>query len=143
MINKFFTKEEEVLIIEAIQAAEHECTGEIKVHIEKSCGGKALDRAAKLFSILGMHKTRNRNAILIYIAYKDRVFSVIGDKGINAKVPEDFWDTVRDKMQEKFKKGDFTKGVCEAIDTVGAELKKNFPPPGQKINEITDYISFG
>ena len=51
-----------------------------------------LDRAAWVFKKLGMHKTAERNGVLFYLAVDDRKFAIIGDAGINAKVPAGFWD---------------------------------------------------
>lgn len=127
MRNKFFTRQEEALILEAISKAETGTTGEIKIHVEEACGPKILDRAAKIFSTLGIHKKEDRNGVLIYMAFKERNFAVLGDKGINSHVDEEYWDLVRDHIQKNFKKGDFSKGICDAIHTLGNTLKQHFP----------------
>ena len=90
--SSFFTKEEQDQILAAIKEAEKETSGEIRIHIETTCPGDVLDRAAWIFKKLGMDKTAERNGVLFYLAVKDRKFAIIGDAGINAKVPEGFWD---------------------------------------------------
>lgn len=131
MRNKFFTRQEEALIIEAISKAETGTTGEIKVHIEETCDPNVLDRAAKIFSSLGIHKKSERNGVLIYIAFKKKSFAVLGDKGINALVDEEYWDLLRDCIQKNFKKGDFSKGLCDAVHTLGKTLKQHFSDNGK------------
>jgi uncharacterized membrane protein len=96
--SSFFTKEEQAKVLSAVKEAEGETSGEIRVHIETRCSGDVLDRAAWVFGKLGMHKTALRNGVLFYLAVEDRKFAIIGDAGINAKVPIDFWDDGR-KLQ--------------------------------------------
>ena len=90
--SSFFTKEQQAQILASVKEAEMETSGEIRVHIETSFKGDVLDRAAWVFKKLGMHKTAERNGVLFYLAVKDRKFAIIGDAGINAKVPAGFWD---------------------------------------------------
>ena len=90
-----FTPEERKRIMQAIEAAEMNTSGEIRVHVEVSYDGALLDRAATVFARLGMHKTALRNGVLFYLAVKKRQFAVIGDAGINKVVPPTFWDEIR------------------------------------------------
>jgi len=138
----FFSKEQQIEIIQAIKNAEQNTSGEIKIHIEKKCHGDVLDRAAYIFKKLGMHKTNLRNGVLIYLAFETRKFAIIGDAGINSKVPENFWDSIKDNMLQHFKKGNFTEGLTEAITQVGMQLKEYFPHKKNDVNEISDEISF-
>src|SRR6478609_4986122 len=78
-----FNDDEQLLIKQAVQAAEKNTSGEIRVCVEKTCSEDVLDRAAKYFSQLDMHKTKLRNGVLIYLATVDRKFAIIGDAGIN------------------------------------------------------------
>jgi uncharacterized membrane protein len=140
---RFFTKREKDAIQKAILNAELDTSGEIRVHIETQCDSNVLDRAAYLFKKMDMHKTELRNGVLIYLAVKSKKFAIIGDKGINAVVPENFWDSTKDKMEAHFKKGEFVTGLTEGIENAGKLLKKNFPRHLDDINELPDEISFG
>lgn len=126
----------------AIGEAEHATSGEIRVHIETSCPGDVLDEAAWLFRKLGMHKTADRNGVLIYLAVKEHKFAIIGDTGINSVVPIGFWDTIRDHMYHHFNEGLFTEGLTEGILMAGEKLKEYFPYSKDDVNELTDTISF-
>jgi uncharacterized membrane protein len=123
----FFTAEQQQEIIRAIRNAEMDTSGEIRLHLEESCGDDVLDRAADIFRKLEMHKTELRNGVLIYLAVKDRQFAIIGDVGINEKVPENFWDDIKEDMVANFKQGNFVKGLINAIETSGKELQHFFP----------------
>ncbi|MEX0813942.1 MAG: TPM domain-containing protein [Chitinophagales bacterium] len=139
----FFSEDEQVAIIESIRKAEQKTSGEVRLHLENRCGKKgAIARAEQLFHKLKMDETELRNGVLIYLAIKDHQFAIIGDKGINELSPEDFWENVRDLMQEKFKNGEFLEGICEGIELAGEELQKDFPDMGDDKNELPDDISY-
>jgi len=139
----YFTKEDKEDIIYAIKNAELDTSGEIRVHIENTCKGDAKDQAAYLFNKLEMHKTELRNGVLFYLAVKNRKFSILGDMGINQKVPENFWDDIRDTMLESFRENKFADGLVEGITMAGIQLKEHFPYQTDDVNELPDEISFG
>lgn len=137
----FFTKEEEAQIVSAIKAAENRTSGEIRVHLESHTDEPNLEHAKKVFEKVGMTKTELRNGVLFYLAIADRQFSILGDKGINAVTPDDFWDNIRDAAQDHFKKGEFTQGLIKGIEMAGKALKEYFPVADDDINELSDEIS--
>ncbi len=139
----FFSKEQREDIRQAILNAELDTSGEIRVHIETTCQGDVLDRAAFIFDKMGMQKTKKRNGVLFYLAVKNRRFAVIGDTGINAVVPEDFWDELKNLLLNHFRENQFTEGLINGIDKVGNYLKEHFPYQAGDVNELTDEISFG
>lgn len=144
LARKYFITEDIEAITQAIKEAEKETSGEIRVHIEEFCTKKnVLDRAAKVFAELKIHKTELRNGVLIYLAFRDKKFAIIGDKGINRVVEPDFWDTTRNIMQDHFRSSGFSKGLIHGIQQAGTQLKKYFPYQKDDINELSDEISFG
>lgn len=140
--SEFFTTEEKENIKKAIQEAELNTSGEIRVHIEKDCKIEVLDRAAYMFDQLNMQKTEQRNGVLFYLAVEDRKFAILGDAGINAKVPEGFWDSIKNHMLDKFKNNEFAQGLINGIIQAGEKLKEHFPYQKDDVNELSDDISF-
>jgi uncharacterized membrane protein len=141
-IKTFLTKEQQDQITGAIAEAEKKTSGEIRVHLEKKCKNSPEKRAIEIFNQLKMFSTAQRNGSLIYIAIEDRKFAVIGDKGINEIVPENFWDSIRDQMILNFSKNDYGNGIVEGIKVIGEKLKEHFPYQTDDKNELTDEISF-
>ena len=91
-LKKFLSESDQKAIVESIKAAELCTSGEIRVHVEPDCKvANPLDRAVEVFGLLKMHETRERNGVLIYIAYNSHQFAIIGDKGIDERVPANFW----------------------------------------------------
>ncbi|MBN2611498.1 MAG: TPM domain-containing protein [Bacteroidales bacterium] len=139
----FFNAVEKGKILSAIRDAEMNTSGEIRLHLEADCKTDVLDRAAYIFEKLGMYKTNQRNGVLIYLAVNDRKFAILGDAGINAVVPPDFWDQIKKTMEEYFKQNDFAEGLSKAIQMAGLQLKKHFPHQKDDVNELSDEISYG
>jgi len=137
-----FNEEEQQRIRTAIEGAEKHTSGQIRVCIEKTCSEDVLDRAAKYFHQLDMHKTKLRNGVLIYVATVDRKFAIIGDRGINKTVPSNFWDDTKEEMLSHFKYGDLVEGIVTGLKIAGSHLQKYFPHNASGANELTDDIAF-
>ena len=128
-------------VIEAIRLAEKETSGEIRVHIEKHTNADHYKRATEVFHELGMDATELKNGVLIYLAVDDRHFVILGDKGIDAVVENDFWDCTKDVMQQHFKNGDFKTGLVEGIARAGERLRQFFPWQEGDTDELSNEIS--
>ena len=131
-------------IVEAIRTAEKRTSGEIRVHLEKSSGSQDIfERAMEVFHQLKMDNTKEENGVLIYVAMEDRNFVIYGDKGINDKVEDDFWESTKDVILNHFKKGNFKQGLVDGILMAGEQLKRHFPWQEDDENELSDQISKG
>jgi uncharacterized membrane protein len=139
----FLSSEDRELIVYAIREAEKQSPGEILVYFERHCKIDPMGRAVQLFDKLKMNATAERSGILIYVAYIDHVFAIIGDEGINAKVPANFWDETKTVMQDFFQKGKFREGLVEGINLSGGQLSKFFTSGKLDKNEISDDIVMG
>ncbi len=142
-VEDFLTKIEEQEIVEAIQLAEKNTSGEIRIHLEKTTSIAHYNRAVEVFNSLEMNKTNNRNGVLIYVAVSDKQFVICGDVGINQKVHHDFWDATKIIIQNHFKNGKFKQGLVDGIHNAGQQLKQHFPYQGNDTNELSDTISIG
>ncbi len=138
-----FTPEQQQQIITAIRDAELATSGEIRVHVEATCpDGDPVKRAIQVFGTLGMHETQEQNGVLFYLAVTDRKFAVVGDKGIDQRVPAGFWDSTKDILRQHFTASDYVAGLAEGIERAGQQLKQFFPRATDDINELPDDISF-
>ena len=140
---ELFTEEEQERIVNAIHEAENHTSGEIRLAVEPHCKGEVLDRAAQYFHRLGMDKTALHNGVLIYIATEDHQFAIIGDRGIDAKVPTNFWEETTNLMLQYFRQGDLIQGLIEGIIHAGEQLQHFFPRQDDYVNELPNDITFG
>jgi uncharacterized membrane protein len=142
-ISDFLTNEEKKRVVTAIEEAEKNTIGEIRVHLEKRCWGNAYTRARIIFTKLAMEKTAGRTGVLIYIAVKSHKMAIIGDSGIDAKVNESFWQKTLDNSLKCFKENRYADGITDAVQQCGAALEKHFPKTPGNPDELSNEISFG
>ncbi|MBS1921561.1 MAG: TPM domain-containing protein [Bacteroidetes bacterium] len=142
---EFISPEEKQRILEAIQQAEKETSGEIRVFIESKCSYvDALDRAKEMFHHLNMQNTKERNAVLIYLAVKHHQLAIFGDEGIHKKVSTEYWNKLVKQMIHHFHHNNFAEGIRLAIMELGQDLKKYFPyDKNNDKNELPDDIVYG
>lgn len=143
MPKTFFSDTEQEQIMEAIRRAELNTSGEIRVHIEAKCENDPYERATSVFGELGMQHTRLKNGVLIYVAYTDRKFAIVGDSGIHEKVAQQFWNEEKELMLSFFRQGKHAEGLCRAIAAAGQKLKIHFPYQDNDTDELSNEISFG
>jgi uncharacterized membrane protein len=145
---KFFSKAEQLEIVDAIGAAELNTSGEIRFHVERDVptkdpiNGDAYQQARAVFAKLGMHQTESRNGVLIYLAVRTRKFAVVGDEELHKRVGDDFWVDVVKLMTEHFAQDLFGQGVATGITLIGEKLGEFFPYQDDDVNELSDEISF-
>jgi uncharacterized membrane protein len=141
---EFLSKLDHDRIIEAIRGAESKTSGEIRVYIQR--GKFETDPvllAQKKFQRLGMYKTRERNAVLIFVAPRAHKFAVVGDQAIHEKCGEQFWQHVVDGMRVHFQNEKFSHALTEAVNEVGKVLATHFPRTSANPNELPDEIIEG
>lgn len=140
-VEDFLSQTEEQEIVEAIRIAERTTSGEIRVHLERHTDLDTFSRAKEIFHILKMDNTKEENGVLIYIAVDDHKFAICGDRGIDKKVPANFWETTKDTMSTHFKNGLFKQGIIEGIQHAGERLSHYFPWQHGDSNELPDEIT--
>lgn len=140
----FFSQHEKEIITNAIKQAEKRTSGEVRVFIESKCKYvNAIDRAIELFDLLDMHKTDERNGVLVYIALKHRQMAIYADIGIHQKVDRDFWNLQLQAMKLAFGKEEYVQGIKDVVNQIGHALYQFFPYDRNDLNELPDDIVFG
>lgn len=144
MTNKttfILTPAQEERLVAVIREAESHTSGEIRVHIEPSCEADAFARGLEVFAQLGMQHTRQRNAVLIYIAYESRRYAIVADIGINRVVADGFWDTFGEQLTAAFRAGQFLHGLESIILPIGQALAAHFPRTPDDTDELPNDVS--
>lgn len=131
----------------AIEAAEARTSGEIRVHLERRLPrgrrSDVLGHAREVFVRLGLHRTRRRNGVLIYLAFADRRLAVVGDEGIHARVGDAYWAELRDRLVETLRRDTPRDALLAAVRDVGRVLAVHFPREPGDLDELTDEVSLG
>jgi uncharacterized membrane protein len=138
---EFLTKLEHDRIIETIREAESKTSGEIRVLIQRGkLKSDPLVAAQRKFHRLGMDKTRERNAVLIFVAPRAHNFAVVGDKAIHEKCGDEFWQGIVEKMRKHFQNERFSDAMVEAVKEIGNVLARDFPKTPEDTNELPDDV---
>lgn len=133
---------DEQRVVRAIANAERGNRGEVRVHIERRCPkGDALTRAQHLYRALGMERTQNDTAVLLYIATKSRQAAIYAGAGVDAHVGGEFWRSVIDKVAKGFKEGRPGEGIRGALEEVGEVLREHLPGDDVAGNELPNEMT--
>jgi uncharacterized membrane protein len=140
---RFFSRQDKAAIQQAIAEAEQHTSGEIRVHLVSQFaeGLDPLEEGRKIFEHLGMTATAGRNGILFLLELKQQQLVILGDRGIHEKVPENFWQEIRDVVLQGFQQKDFAGGLIRGIERCGEKLKTHFPHRKGDLNELSDEIT--
>jgi uncharacterized membrane protein len=138
---EFLSKLEHDRIIQAIREAESKTSGEIRVLVQRGkLKGDPLEAAQRKFHRLDMHKTRERNAVLIFVAPRVHKFAVVGDQAIHEKCGAEFWQRIVERMRMHFQNEKFSDALIEAVKEVGSVLARHFPQTVRDTNELPDDV---
>lgn len=141
---ELFTEAETQEVVQAIRTAERLTSGEIRVFVERKCRYvQPLDRALEVFHQLGMHQTHHHNAVLLYVALKDRQLAICGDSGIHEKVSDSYWREQLDSLKKHFSDGRIVEGIAHCVSQIGHVLQTHFPYESDDDNQLPDDIVFG
>jgi uncharacterized membrane protein len=141
---QYFAAVEMEAIVQAIRNAEKQTSGEVRVFIESRCSYvDPVERAKEIFFELKMEKTKDRNAVLLYIAMRDRQLALFADEGIYEKCGQAYWETEVKDMLQNFKNNAIAKGIIDCVSHIGQTLKEKFPFEKTDKNELPDEIVFG
>src|SRR4029079_277440 len=106
--HNFLSRLDHNRVTQAIKKAEGKSSGQIRVFIQR---GKfeddALPRAERRFLQLGMRNTRDRNAVLIFVAPRAHKYAVVGDVGVHEKCGGAVWTKLISGNRSQFTETEF------------------------------------
>ena len=130
-----------------VGASERRHSGEIRICVEAGLPTSYLwrdarprDRAITLFGKLRVWDTEDNNGVLIYLLLAEHAIEIVADRGIDARVSDDQWAAMAQRMGAAFREGRFEDGLTQALEEVSALLVEHFPlAEGQAdSNELPD-----
>lgn len=130
----------------AIRETEARHNGQIRFAVEAAldlapllAGQTAQQRAVEVFSQLRIWDTEQNNGVLIYLLLADRDVEIVADRGVHAKVGQEAWEAICQKMEAAFRDGKYEEGVLAGIRSVGQHLAQHYPHAGENVNELPDH----
>ena len=118
-----------------------------RIHTLKRCfiRGKEMEEEVReaahiQFFRKGLYRTREETGVLIYISVFERRVWILGDRGINAAIPEAHWNGVIATIVQAIKDRRPVKGICQAVGEVSRILQDKFPIRSEDQNELQNLI---
>jgi putative membrane protein len=96
--------------------------------------------AREQFFAQGLHLTRARTGVLIFVAVAEHHVEIIADQGINALVPPGTWDQAVADFVARVRAGRIAEGFLAAIAVVGERLAEHFPRPPDDVDELPNRL---
>jgi uncharacterized membrane protein len=138
---EFLSQLEHHRIVQAIREAESKTSAQIRVCVQRGkLNGDPLIAAQKKFQRLGMHKTSERNGVLIFVAPRARKFAVVGDQATHERCGDIYWRQIVDRMREHFRNERFSDALVDAIRDTGKMLATHFPKRSGSASEQSGEI---
>lgn len=88
---------------------------------------EVLQRALALFHSHRMDRTRDRNAVLIFVSLLEHRVVILADRGIDERAPEGTWRRIRDRLTAGLRAGRAVEALRIAIEEIGNLLAAHFP----------------
>jgi len=98
------------------------------------------ERAVRAFYEKGLYRTRDETGILIFISLFEHKVWILGDRGINARIPAETWQQLALTLSQGIREGRGGDALCRVIDACGEELARYFPLGRNDVNELPDEL---
>jgi len=117
-----------------VGASERRHSGEIRICVEAGLpmsylwrDARPRERAITLFGKLRVWDTEDNNGVLIYLLLAEHAIEIVADRGIDARVSDDQWAAMAQRMGAAFRERRFEDGLTQALEEVSALLVEHFP----------------
>jgi uncharacterized membrane protein len=121
-------------IASAVQSAETDHSGEIRIALEGDLDFMALvrgqtprERAITVFSELRVWDTARNNGVLVYVLLADRDVEIVADRGFVSRVDPSDWERVCHVLEKEFAAGRWEDGLMKCIEAVSEIIAAHFP----------------
>lgn len=95
------------------------------------------------FTASGLHETKDRSGILIYISELEKRVQIFADSGIHGHAGEPYWDKMVKEIVTGIGAGRPGDAVCHAIGRIGEKLAEHFPAGADHKNELSNEVRLG
>ncbi|MGE8684874.1 MAG: TPM domain-containing protein [Acinetobacter sp.] len=123
--NRFFNKQDQQAIAQAVTEAEHGHVGEIQVVIEghipsnQAYYQNTRARAEQLFAELGVWDTEFNSGVLLYLNLCERQVEIVIDRGIKNATEQNIWDGICQRIIQHMQKEMYRTAMTEGVKEIG------------------------
>ena len=142
---RYFTKQDQFAISEAVKSAEEGHVGEIQVVIEGYMPSSLAYhqntrlRAQQLFAELGVWDTEQNSGVLLYLNLCEQKVEIVIDRGINQATEQHEWQNICNQMVVELKNKKYREAVIQGVTEIGTILNRYYDHQFEdKANELTN-----
>lgn len=127
---RYFSKQDQQAIAQAVTEAEQGHRGEIQVVIEgcipanHAYNQNTRMRAQQLFAELGVWDTEYNSGVLLYLNLCDRKVEIVIDRGIRKTTEQAVWDEICQKMIKQLSRHQYREAVMTGVFSIGEVLNQ-------------------
>lgn len=127
---RYFFKQDQAAITQAVSEAEHGHVGEIQVVIEghlpvnQAYFQNTRMRARQLFAELGVWDTEYNSGVLLYINLCERKVEIVIDRGIQQATEQAVWDEICQNMIAQLTQKQFKLAIVTGVMNIGEVLNR-------------------
>jgi len=96
--------------------------------------------AREQFFVQGLHLTRERTGVLVFVSVAEHYVEIIADAGINERSSKGEWDDVVTHFIADVRAGRIEQGFLSAIAACGDRLAQHFPRRENDHNELPNRL---
>ena len=96
--------------------------------------------AREQFLAQGLHLTRERSGVLIFVSVAEHHIEIIADQGIAAVVPDETWGEAVTEFIERVREGQIAEGFLATIAVIGDRLAEHFPHSADDRDELPNHL---
>jgi len=101
---------------------------------------RAQNKAHAQFYKQGLHLTKDRAAIMLFVSFAERYVEIIADEGINKKVKQKTWDNLIGDFTQKIHARRVKEAFLSSIQKSEKLLIKHYPAKRKNPNELTNLL---
>jgi putative membrane protein len=107
---------------------------------ERIKAARVTRRAREQFLLRGLHRTRERAGVLLFVSVAEHRVEIIADEGIHARVAPGAWDTIVANFTREVRERRVAAGFVGAIEAIAEILATHFPRAPDDANELPDRL---
>lgn len=125
---RYFSKQDQAVIAQAVQQSEDGHVGEIQVVIEghipshQAYYQNTRLRAQQLFAELGVWDTEFNSGVLLYLNLCEQTVEIVVDRGINLQTSTEVWQRICDQIIAELKNKQYRSAVVNGVVEIGKVL---------------------
>jgi putative membrane protein len=98
------------------------------------------EAAFTAFHAHGLHDTRDKTGIILYVSVFERSVQILADKGINDLVNPLAWEEVVGMVTDGIRAGNPGQALCAGVTRCGEMLSERFPIKDDDTDELPNLI---